>query len=304
MKETTCPCPESDLMRVLRWLGCERWAWAARRLHLPVSDGDLVLEVGSGGNPFPRSNVLCDAFEETRERHYVPLVHDRPTLLCLGEALPFKDQAFDYIVAAHVLEHTREPERFLNELQRVAPAGYIECPTAIFEKLSNYLDHRLMIHQNNDTLEITKKESWNPSDVTMLMFKDTVTSHPDWARFFRDHPFIFHVRYFWDNRLPGNRLQFEITNAHAKVDWISPEIETAAAQTSTFRRTLRKVISRIFIQSRRNQAIDLNALLRCPKCTASRLEKVGKLPENYSLRCQECGSNYEVKSSVPRLFAT
>ena len=40
----------------------------------------LVLEVGSGGNPYPRVKVLLEAYEETRERHWVPLIHDRPTV--------------------------------------------------------------------------------------------------------------------------------------------------------------------------------------------------------------------------------
>jgi hypothetical protein len=53
---------ESLAMRVLNRLGMERLAWSLRRLHCPVPPEDLVLEVGSGGNPYPRANVLLDAY--------------------------------------------------------------------------------------------------------------------------------------------------------------------------------------------------------------------------------------------------
>jgi hypothetical protein len=34
--------------------------------------------------------------------------------------MPFKDKSFDYVIAAHVLEHTPYPEKFLAEVTRVA----------------------------------------------------------------------------------------------------------------------------------------------------------------------------------------
>ena len=56
---------ESLAMRALRSVGRDHLAWPLRRLHVPVSADALVLEVGSGGNPFPRANVLLDAYEES-----------------------------------------------------------------------------------------------------------------------------------------------------------------------------------------------------------------------------------------------
>src|SRR5579872_6345456 len=88
---------ESAAMRFLRKLGRDDLAWPLRRLHVPVTTDALVLEVGSGGNPFPRSNVLLDAYEASRERNYQPLVNDRPTVLGLVENMPFRDGAFDFV---------------------------------------------------------------------------------------------------------------------------------------------------------------------------------------------------------------
>ena len=132
----------SKLMSFFDNLKMYNFSWSFRRLYVPVKNSDLVLEVGSGGNPYFRSNILIDAYQETRERHWVPLIADRPTVLGFVENLPFKDNQFDFVIASHVLEHSHDPQKFLSELQRVSKAGYIEVPDAFMERINPYLDHR------------------------------------------------------------------------------------------------------------------------------------------------------------------
>ena len=91
-----------------------------------------MLEIGAGGNPYPRANVLLDAYEDTVERREKLLVNDRPLVLGFAENLPFRDKSFDFIIASHVLEHSKDPEAFIKELMRVGKAGYIETPDAFF----------------------------------------------------------------------------------------------------------------------------------------------------------------------------
>lgn len=62
--------PTSRLMKHLLKLGLVRFAWSLRRFHAPVSKEALVLEAGSGGNPYFWANVLLDAYEHTREWHF------------------------------------------------------------------------------------------------------------------------------------------------------------------------------------------------------------------------------------------
>src|SRR6266487_3930616 len=109
----------SAFMRIAGILGFKKIRWSLRRLHCPVSSSALVLEVGAGGNPYPRSNVLLDGFENSLERVEGELIKDRPLVLGLCEYLPFKNKSFDFVIASHVLEHTDQPERFLSELTRV-----------------------------------------------------------------------------------------------------------------------------------------------------------------------------------------
>ncbi len=120
-----------------------------------------MLDVGSGSNPHPSADILLEKYVDITHR-YEPLVADRPTVLADACKTPFKDKAFDYVIAFHVLEHIDKPELFLNELQRIGKAGYIETPNAIFERLHPYDVHVLEVMNINDELIINKKSSSKP----------------------------------------------------------------------------------------------------------------------------------------------
>ena len=81
---------------------------------------------------------MIDAYADTRERHWAPFIKDRPSVLGMGEALPFRDESFDFVIASHVLEHSANSEIFFRELQRVAKAGYVETPDAFMELINPY----------------------------------------------------------------------------------------------------------------------------------------------------------------------
>lgn len=53
-----------------------------------------------------------------------------------GESLPFPDESFDIVYSANVLEHTRDPERVLNESVRVLRKGGI-----LHMEMPNYLSY-------------------------------------------------------------------------------------------------------------------------------------------------------------------
>src|SRR5215468_9747211 len=126
-------------------LGSWSWnriAWSLRKATLPIKPSDLVLDVGSGGNPHPAADFLLERYLDPRHRHSA-MVIDRPTVLADACRMPFRDKAFDYTIAFHVLEHLRDPGAFLRELQRVSRAGYIETPNALFERIVPYDVHLL-----------------------------------------------------------------------------------------------------------------------------------------------------------------
>ena len=267
--------------------------WAIRRLTLKIPRSALVLEVGSGGNPYPRSNVLLDAYEETRERHWESLIHDRPTVLSFGENLPFKDKAFDYVIAAHVLEHTPYPEKFLSELQRVAKSGFIETPDAFMERINPYKDHRLEVTLRDNTLIIRKKKGWiNDNELVELYenrAKSIITSET-----IPQHPVEFHMRYFWKDK-----IDFKVLNPEVDAAWEPPSIDNinetpALGFKARLRLAVLSVIRNLFSQGKRNSKLDIQPLMRCPQCYSGEMVKLSAT----NIGCQKCNSQFEVDRTI------
>ena len=53
-----------------------------------------------------------------------------------NQKLPFKDKEFDYVILSHVLEHVPNLIEFVQEVERVSKAGYIELPTKLADNLA------------------------------------------------------------------------------------------------------------------------------------------------------------------------
>lgn len=242
-----------------------RILWLFRRVSITIKKEALVLEVGSGGNPYPRSNILLDAYEETRERHWEPLINDRPTVLSFGENLPFKDKVFDFVIAAHVLEHSKYPDKFLNELQRVAKAGYIETPDAFMERINPYKDHHLEITVRNNTLVINKKSKWKLDENIVELYENKVKPILI-NKLIKNFPSYFHVRYWWNEK-----IDYLVLNPEVDTEW---SINDQSSEVSYYKLNLREKLRQfylnflryIFSQRKRNKNIDIISLLRCPVC--------------------------------------
>jgi 2-polyprenyl-3-methyl-5-hydroxy-6-metoxy-1,4-benzoquinol methylase len=107
-----------------------------------------VLDVGPGGTPHPRATVLLernfDAAEAAAQRGHAPMAESEKEIVYFdGGRFPFADGAFDYVICSHVLEHVEDVPAFVGELTRVAPRGYLEFPTILYEYLYNF-----RVHQN------------------------------------------------------------------------------------------------------------------------------------------------------------
>lgn len=285
----------SRLMRILLFFGLVKLAWACRRLYCPVPKSALVLEVGSGGSPYFRSNVLVDAYEETRERHWAPFVKDRPSVLGLGENLPFRDKVFDFVIASHVLEHSKNPEIFIQELQRVAKAGYIETPSAFMERINPYWDHRSEVEDNAGVLEIRKKPNWKvDSDLVELYerkFKILIAN-----KIIPANPFIFHTRFYWTDSIP-----YIIKNPEVDCSWEPPFFNETTRSSMTIRarfgRTMLYLSRLVFSQRKRNKTIKLSEIMRCPSCKSSNLRF-----EPSFISCEGCAKHYKLSNNVPNML--
>jgi hypothetical protein len=117
---------------------------SAERITSMLAGVAVVLDVGGWGHPFERADWVLDLLPyETRGLYD----YDRTTAverfsaetwiqrdICQHEPWPFGDKQFDFAVCSQTLEDIRDPIWVCHELQRVARAGYIECPSRAEEQ--------------------------------------------------------------------------------------------------------------------------------------------------------------------------
>lgn len=244
----------------------KRIRWSLRKAQLPIHSHDLVLDVGSGSNPHPAADVLIERYIDSTHRFGATFVADRPTVLGNAYRMPFKDRAFDYVIAFHVLEHMGNPALFLSELQRVGKAGYIEAPNALFERLVPYDVHLLEIMNLDGTLVINKKPSARPDP--FLNELNLIARSPAWHRLFYRNPKLFHVCYFWEDE-----IKFRIINPQVSCDWfVEPGSQKVDERFITKRpplydlRSLGLSVLRRWYRLRKRRPVNLMELLVCPEC--------------------------------------
>lgn len=117
------------------------------RQSLHIRKQDKVLEIGPGQNPTFRADVLVEKFPDDNYHRSGDLrIYPHQTFVnASGETLPFADKEFDYIICNQVLEHSEDPERFLQEIIRVGKAGYLETPSLLGEWLFPKKAHRYVV---------------------------------------------------------------------------------------------------------------------------------------------------------------
>lgn len=107
-----------------------RYGYQERYIDFDIKPNERVLDIGSGGDPFPFATHLVDRFAEETEHRYGPLVRkDKPLILADINRLPFKDNSFDFVYCSHLLEHVENPLKACAQIMRIGKRGYIETPT-------------------------------------------------------------------------------------------------------------------------------------------------------------------------------
>lgn len=274
----------------------KRFTWALRKLRLPVDKNSIVLDVGSGGNPHPRSDILLDRITGAEHRSGVAMKIDRMAVIGDATKLPFKDKSIDFIIASHVLEHMAQPEVFLKELQRVGKAGYIETPNFICERLIPCEAHCLEISVVEDALQIyKKKKSVEDSYMGQMGF---LQKNSKWKELYHNDPELFHVKYFWNSK-----INYKIHNPETSCFWIdeiyknskSDMVSTNEVEERKGWRYLGLTLLNFFQKHRRSNRLknfNLFSILACPECR-------GELVDNHGyLTCNKCSIKY---SSSPFL---
>ena len=133
---------------------------------ISVKQSDRVLEIGPGSTPHPRSDVYLELTYESKEAEQAQFGNTgaftpkKSIVFYDGGRFPFQDNEFDYVICSHVLEHVPDVEFFVSELQRVAPAGYLEFPTAYYDYLFNFHVHLNFLYWDGEQILWTKKSDF------------------------------------------------------------------------------------------------------------------------------------------------
>lgn len=274
----------------------DRLRWALRKSRLPVTPGGLVLDVGSGGTPYPRSDVLLDRLTGAEHRCGDMMMIDRPTVFGDAQKMPFRDKVFDFAVASHILEHMAHPELFLQELQRVAKAGYIETPNVLFERLQPYNIHCLEVAEIDGTLHIHKKR--REVEDEFLGNLSFLEKQPNWKLLFYQRLELFHVRLFWIDT-----IDFVIHNNEVSCEWIeninaeseAGDMKSDYLQTElSWRKIGLNLLNKFYGRGRRKRLknFQLEGILCCPHC------KSDIYSEKDRYICGQCNISYP-KSPIP-----
>jgi len=196
-----------------------------------IKRGWRVLDVGGGDAPHRRTDVVVEKFLDDVERHRGgrSIQPDRPLVVADVEALPFRDDTFDYVICSHVIEHVHHPDRALEELSRVGKAGYLAGPSELFELLSPYPAHKWVLAYRSGKLLLKPRSNSHlvPSRDLYGRIFWMLHQDRDWKRFALNHQNLLAVEFEWQEHilyriLDSNTPFYDYSSPTDVADLIAP----------------------------------------------------------------------------------
>ena len=180
---------------------------------------DMVLEIGPGNSPYHRSDVLLElSYEKDEDRvkqfgHSIPLNSDKQVVFYDGGLFPFEDNAFDYIICSHVLEHIPDVNFFLSEVFRVAKRGYFEYPLITYDYLYNFDVHLNFLKFKNEKMFLMKKNTTSLNEFISIQQFFLKTLNNNYGDFLQKIPHCFFEGFEWNK-------PFELQYSNKLIDFI------------------------------------------------------------------------------------
>ena len=159
-----------------------------------------ILDIGCGYTAHNNASVICDV----QDLSY--FYKDKKFIILNDKTLPFKDKEFDFVIASHVIEHVKDVNSFIKELERVSIKGYIELPTIlednlVFENKKDHLWHMEFDDVNNELL-VSKKIQFIEPMVTVSTIKKL-------SNYFRQSLVL---ELYWENSIEFKTIDKKIVN--------------------------------------------------------------------------------------------
>jgi len=188
------------------WIGADgRFGYQSRYIDFHINQNERVLDIGSGGDPFPYAHVLVDRFLGPSRHRDGPLVRKgKPFVLADVHNLPFPDKCFDFVYCSHLLEHVDDPIQACAEIIRVGKRGYIETPTLGKDALFAWAKdmHRWHVVAIGETLCFFEYSQRQLEGIKSSVWRDIIFSqwyHPLQEVFYENQD-LFNVMFKWIGR--------------------------------------------------------------------------------------------------------
>ncbi|MEH0156189.1 methyltransferase domain-containing protein [Limibacter armeniacum] len=177
------------------------------RSALSIRPKDKVLDVGGGNHPHPKAQVVVDKYynDDTHRNGQIEILPHQQFIQADGEKLPFKDNAFDYVICCHVMEHVPHPDRFMNELSRVGKKGYLEVPSLLGEFLAPKPSHEwVALEIDSKVVCVRKKDigmTTQTCDFGELFLYQLQRQSLAYKMLLNTEPNLMTVRYEWKDKI-------------------------------------------------------------------------------------------------------
>ncbi len=210
-----------------------------------IRKSDLVLDIGPGGEPHPRADVLLEKrFESELELQKQSgfqnkLITNKKVVEYSGGSFPFADKEFDYVICSQVLEHVDDVPFFLKELSRIGKKGYIEYPTIYYEYLYNFDVHQNILKKHGELISWQKKSFFDFSKFLPLreFFYNTLAAGE--SALIDKHKNVFFEGFEWFDTIHAEE-------AKNVADFTAVKEEFHISQ-NFFKKILRRIVSKIQI---------------------------------------------------------
>ena len=181
-----------------------------------------ILDIGCGYTAHQNATTISDVQDLSnfyKDRNFIKLENN---------TLPFKDKEFDFVIASHVIEHVRDVNFFIKELERVSTKGYIELPTILEDNLvfENKKDH--IWHTEFDDIKSKINISKKVQYLEPLL---TVSSSKKFSNIFRQSLVL---ELYWENSIEFELITI-INENHEKI-----------SRLTLFRKFISKTFRNIF----------------------------------------------------------
>ncbi len=180
-----------------------RFEYQRHFIDFELSPGAHVLDIGSGGDPFPYATVLADRYLEPSQHRTAEFVTiGKPVVICDVHHLPFPAKSFDFVYCSHVLEHVDNPIQAAREIMRVGKRGYIETPHLLSDALFGWAKgmHKWFVQSIHNRLVFFEYDERRAKGIHSGAWRDMIFGpryHPLQDAFHENRD-LFDVMFAWE----------------------------------------------------------------------------------------------------------